>query len=84
MVNLVGLDLDELSKAPLHASLVSHPSVLEAQGQRHVTIRVEWSDKGGRELVGLLHSDLVILRIYIKEAQGFAPYGRVDHLINAR
>jgi len=76
-------DLSDFVKALLHASLVRHPGVFEAKGHRHVALCAEWSDELGRELVGLLRPDLVIPRVHIEEAQGFAPCGQVDHLFDA-
>ena len=80
--DVVDVDLNDLSDfvmAPLHAVQVRHPDIFEANEHRHVALRAEWSDGVNRELVGLLHPDLVIHRVCVKEAHGFAPCGRGDH-----
>ena len=40
-------------------------------------------DERHRELVGLLHHDLMVAGVRIKEAEGFTPQGRVDYLVYA-
>ena len=51
-----------------HTSLVCRPGVSETEWHRHVAEHTEWRDEGGRELVGLLHLDLVETGVRIKEA----------------
>ena len=79
LVGLLGLDYDvvhvslngppdEVSKAFGHAMLVRSPGVLESKRHRNVTERSERGDEIGRELVGLFHRDLMVLRVRIKEA----------------
>jgi hypothetical protein len=60
---------DVVSENVLHAPLVRSTRVSEAKWHCYVAEHVEWCDKGGRELIGLLHLYLVVPRIGIKEAQ---------------
>jgi hypothetical protein len=65
--------LDEVAKTFDHAALVGCAGILQAERHRNITIQAERGDEGSRELVGLLHHDLVIPRVGVKVAEGFAP-----------
>jgi hypothetical protein len=64
--------------------LVRGPCVLLTKWHGDVAVGSEGGDEGSHELVGLLHRDLMVPRVRIKEAKGFAPRGRVDYLVYAR
>jgi hypothetical protein len=64
--------------------LVCSPRVLEAKWHGYVVVGPKRGDKRGRKLVGLFHHDLVITRVSIKEAEGFATRGGINYLIDAR
>jgi hypothetical protein len=57
--------------------------IFETEWHANVTVRSERCDERGHELVGLLHCDLMVAGIRIKEAEDFTPRGRVDYLIYA-
>jgi hypothetical protein len=52
-------------KNMLHALLVRSPCVSETKGHCNVAIHAERGDERSRELVGLLHFDLVVAGIRI-------------------
>jgi hypothetical protein len=58
------VQVDLISKAPLHAMLVGGASVFQAEWHGEA-ICAERGDERSRELVGILHCDLVIARVGI-------------------
>jgi hypothetical protein len=52
--------VDLISKTLLHATLVGGTSVFQTEQHCDVAVYAEQGDEGGRELVGLLHCDLVV------------------------
>ena len=64
---------DEVPKTLKHTTLVCGPSVLQTERQLDVAERSEGGDERRRELVKLFHRDLMVPRVRIKEAKGFAP-----------
>ena len=64
---------DEVPETLEHTMLVRSPSVLQTEGHCDIAERSEWGDEICRELVGLFHRDLMVHRVRIKEAKGFAP-----------
>jgi hypothetical protein len=58
---------DVVSENVMHTPLVRSARISEAKWYRYVEKHSEWRDKGGRELIGLLHVYLVVPGIGIKE-----------------
>jgi hypothetical protein len=56
-----------------HAVLVSCPIIFESERHRIIAIRSKQGDEQSRELVLLLHRDLVVPRVRIQKVEGFAP-----------
>jgi hypothetical protein len=81
-VSLDGLS-DEIAKTFEHTLLVCCSCVLQAKWHANVAIRSERHDKRSYELVRLFYCNLMVAGIYVKEAEGFAPRGRVDYMIYA-
>jgi hypothetical protein len=67
----------------VHAALVRCTRVPEAERHRDVAKHPEWRDERSRELVGLLHLDLMVPGVGIKEAKQLTPSGRINNLIDA-
>ena len=63
---------DEVSETLEHTTLVCSPSVLQTERHCDVAEQSEWGDQRCHELV-VLHRDLMVPRVRIKEAKGFAP-----------
>jgi hypothetical protein len=95
LVGLLGIDddvihvsldslSDELAKAFKYTSLVYCSRVFQTEQHSNIAEQSEWCDERSRELVELFHRDLMVPRVRIKEAEDFAPRGRVDYLIYTR
>jgi hypothetical protein len=67
--DIIDVSLDGWSnvfpKNVLHAPLIRSPCVPETEGHSNIAIHAEWGDERSRELVGLLHFDLVVAGIRI-------------------
>jgi hypothetical protein len=63
-ISLIGWS-NVFPKNVLHASLVRSPCVPETEGHSDKAIHTEWGDERSRELVRLLHFDLVVAVIRI-------------------
>ena len=74
---------DEVPKASEHTTLVCSSRVFQAERHRDKAERPKKGDERSHELVGLFHGDLMVPGVRIKEAEGFAPRGRVNYLIYA-
>jgi hypothetical protein len=64
---------NEITKTFKHTLLVGCSCVLQTEHHANITVRSERHDERSRELVGLFHRDLMVARVCIKEAEGFAP-----------
>jgi hypothetical protein len=84
LVGLLGLDYnvihvcldglsDEIAETFKHTSLVCCSCILQIEWHANVTLQFEWRDKRSHELVRLFHHNLIVARVRIKEAEGFAP-----------
>ena len=82
----VGLDgsPDVLAKDLGHTPLVRGPRVSEAKRHSRIVVQAKWGDERSCELVGLLHFDLMVAEICIKEGQGLASRSGVNDLIDSR
>jgi hypothetical protein len=60
---------DVVSEDVLHTPLVRRACVSEAKWHRDVAVHPEWRDERSRKLVGLLHFDLVVPGVGIKETK---------------
>jgi hypothetical protein len=56
-----------------HASLESCARILEPEGHRLITVRVEWSNERGCELVRYAYRNLVVPGVRIEKTKGLAP-----------
>ena len=70
----IGLNgsLDEVSETLEHTILIRSPSVLQTEQHCDIAEQSERGDERCRELVRLFHHDLMVPRVRIKEAKGFA------------
>jgi hypothetical protein len=82
----VGLDrpTNVLAEHMVHAPLVRRARIPQAEWHGDIAVHAEGRDERSRELVGLLHPDLVIPGVGIEERQGFAPSSGIHDLIDAR
>jgi hypothetical protein len=81
-VSLDGLS-DEIAETFEHTLLVCCSCVLQTEWHANVAMQFKRHDEISCELVRLFHRFLIVARIHIKEAEGFAPQGRADYLIYA-
>jgi hypothetical protein len=82
----VGFDrpANVFSEHMVHAPLVRRARIPQAERHGDTAVHAEGCDERSRELVGLLHPDLVIPGVGIEERQGFAPSSGIHDLIDAR
>ena len=76
--------VDLVGEASLHALLIGGASILQTEQHCDVVEQFEGGDERCHELVGLFHRNLMVPGVRIKEAEGFAPRGRVKSLVYAR
>ena len=85
--NVVNIGLNglpnEVPKTLEHTTLVCSPSVFQTKWHGDIAKRFKGGDERCRELVRLFHRNLMVHRVRIKEAEGFASRGRVDYLVYA-
>jgi hypothetical protein len=65
----VGLDhrANVIVEDMVHATLICGACIPQPEGHGSITIHTMWGDERGHELVGLFHSDLMIIEVGIKE-----------------
>ena len=75
---------DEVPEALEHTALVCSPSVLQTERHCDIAERSKGGDERCHKLVRLFHRNLMVPGVCIKEAEGFAPQGRINYLVYAR
>jgi hypothetical protein len=74
----------QLPEYTSHASLEGSACILKTEGHCFVTVRAEWRDERGYELVLYAHRYLMVPGVRIEKTEGFGPSCRIDYLIYAR